>query len=403
MSTRSSRTTQTAEDEVVRPGSPPGASGDSGTSGDPGTSNASSDPGGRTGRLRTDRLHTTPFSLLDRSRTRQGHPEAEALRDTVALAQHAEALGYHRFWVSEHHSVPGVAGSAPTVLAAAVAAATSRIRVGTGGVMLPNHRPLVVAEQFGVLASLFPGRIDMGLGRSVGFTDGIRRALGTDKDAADDFAAQLAELTAYFTDGPRPHPQVHARPAEGLHVPAFVLATGAGADIAARAGLALVIGDLRGREAMRAAIDRYRAAFEPSPLWPRPYVIVSGTVAVAETREQARDLLLPEAWSMAYSRTHGVFPPLEPAESISAREPSLPPKQRDLYASALTGHIHGTEADVATQLDTLLTETAADEFLVTTSTYDRAGLLESYERLARVVGMAGAELPERAEIPGRAS
>ncbi|KWT59238.1 hypothetical protein ADL21_24985 [Streptomyces albus subsp. albus] len=332
----------------------------------------------------------TPFSILDRSRTRRGRPDAEALRDTIDLARHAEALGYHRFWVSEHHGVPGVAGSAPTVLAAAVASATSRIRVGTGGVMLPNHRPLVVAEQFGVLEALFPGRIDMGLGRSVGFTDGIRRALGTDKEAADSFASQLAELTAYFTDGPRAHPQVHARPAEGLRVPAFVLATGAGADIAARAGLALVIGDLRGREAMQAAIDRYRSTFEPSPLWPHPYVIVSGTVAVAETPEEAHRLLLPEAWSMAYSRTHGVFPPLEPADSITTREPDLPPKQRAFYESALTGHIYGTESEVAAQLDELLAQTGADEFLVTTSTYERAGLLESYERLARVVGAAEA-------------
>ncbi|MFH8349393.1 LLM class flavin-dependent oxidoreductase [Streptomyces sp. NPDC018045] len=338
-----------------------------------------------------------PFSVLDRSRTRQGHPEAEALRDTVGLARHAEALGYHRFWVSEHHSVPGVAGSAPTVLAAAVASATSRIRVGTGGVMLPNHRPLVVAEQFGVLEALFPGRIDMGLGRSVGFTDGIRRALGTDKAAADSFASQLAELTAYFTGGPRSHPQVHARPAEGLRVPAFVLATGAGADIAARAGLALVIADLRGRDAMRDAIERYRATFEPSPLWPHPYVIVSGTVAVAETSEAARRLLLPEAWSLAHSRTHGVFPPLEPAESITARAPALPPKQRASYEAALTGHIHGTESEVAAQLDTLLTQTTPDEFLVTTSTYDREALLESYERLAGVVGVRG-----RGErVPGR--
>ena len=118
----------------------------------------------------------------------------------MRLARHAERLGFHRFWVSEHHGVPGVAGSAPTVLAAAVAAATHTIRVGTGGVMLPNHRPLVVAEQFGVLESLFPGRIDMGLGRSVGFTDGVRRALGRDKDAADtaDFAGQLDELLGWF-------------------------------------------------------------------------------------------------------------------------------------------------------------------------------------------------------------
>lgn len=138
--------------------------------------------------------------MLDRSRIRQGHDAGEALRDTVALAREAERLGFHRFWVAEHHGVPGVAGSAPTVLAAAVAAATRTIRVGTGGVMLPNHRPLVVAEQFGVLESLFPGRIDMGLGRSVGFTDGVRRALGRDREdaEADDFAGQLEELLGWF-------------------------------------------------------------------------------------------------------------------------------------------------------------------------------------------------------------
>ncbi|HET6739493.1 MAG TPA: MsnO8 family LLM class oxidoreductase, partial [Kribbella sp.] len=121
---------------------------------------------------------SVPLSVLDRSRTRVGETEAETLRATVQVAQQVEELGYKRFWVSEHHSVPGVVGSAPTVLAAAVAAQTDRIRVGTGGVMLPNHQPLVVAEQFGVLESLFPGRIDMGLGRSVGFTNGVRRALG---------------------------------------------------------------------------------------------------------------------------------------------------------------------------------------------------------------------------------
>lgn len=142
-----------------------------------------------------------PFSVLDRSRTREGQDAPRALRDTVDFARRAEALGYHRFWVSEHHGVPGVAGSAPTVLAAAVAAATSDIRVGTGGVMLPNHQPLVVAEQFGVLESLFPGRIDMGLGRSVGFTDGIRKALGHDKRDAEDFPGQIAELLGYFSGG----------------------------------------------------------------------------------------------------------------------------------------------------------------------------------------------------------
>lgn len=311
----------------------------------------------------------------------------------MAFAREAERLGYHRFWVSEHHGVPGVAGSAPTVLAAAVAAATDRIRVGTGGVMLPNHRPLVVAEQFGVLASLFPGRIDMGLGRSVGFTDGVRRALGTGKEATADFGAQLAELTGWFTGTQTVHPGVHARPAEGLTVPAFVLATGAGADIAAEAGLALVIGEVRGRERMREAIERYRAAFRPSALWERPYVVVSTTVAVAATTEEARMLLLPEAWAMAYSRTRGVFPPLEPAEAVRAREAIMTPKERQFYEAALQDQLHGTEPEIRAALTDLFATTAADELLITTSTYDRAAQLDSYRRLARVAGLDGAAEP----------
>ncbi|MEU3512212.1 LLM class flavin-dependent oxidoreductase [Streptomyces longwoodensis] len=321
------------------------------------------------------------FSVLDRSRIREGRPPGEALRDTVRLAREVEALGYHRFWVAEHHGVPGVAGSAPTVLAAAVAGATARIRVGTGGVMLPNHRPLVVAEQFGVLESLFPGRIDMGLGRSVGFTDGVRRALGRDKEDAEDFAAQIEELLGWFR-GTSPT-GVHARPAEGLDVPPFVLAMGEGADVAARLGLPLVIGDLRGRDRMRRGIDRYRDAFRPSPWTTQPYVVVSGTVAVAPTPGAARRLLVPEAWSMAYSRTHGTFPPLPPAEEVERR--TMTDKERGLYESGLTGHIAGTPEQVAGELETLLKETEADEVLVTTSTHDREALLDSYRLLAAVV------------------
>ncbi|PWI13876.1 LLM class flavin-dependent oxidoreductase [Streptomyces sp. Act143] len=325
-------------------------------------------------------IAATRFSVLDRSRTREGHSNAEALRDTVRFAQQLEELGYHRFWVSEHHGVPGVAGSAPTVLAAAVAGATRRIRVGTGGVMLPNHRPLVVAEQFGVLESLFPGRIDMGLGRSVGFTDGVRKALGRGKDDADDFAAQLDELLGWFA-GTSPT-GVHARPAEGLTVPPFVLALGEGAAIAARAGLPMVIGDLRNREKMRHGIDHYRAHFRPSPWASEPYVVISGTIAVAATPEEARRLLVPEAWSMAHSRTRGTFPPLPPADRVV----SLPmtPKERGFYESGLTGHIAGTEDQVAHELETVLKETGAQEVLVTTSTYDRDALLDSYRRLASI-------------------
>ncbi|MBA2810701.1 LLM class flavin-dependent oxidoreductase [Streptomyces sp. KM273126] len=323
----------------------------------------------------------TRFSVLDRSRTREGHKAAEALRDTVGLARELEELGYHRIWVSEHHGVPGVAGSAPTVLAAAVAAATRRIRVGTGGVMLPNHQPFVVAEQFGVLESLFPGRIDMGLGRSVGFTDGVRRALGRDKSDADDFAGQLDELLGWFR-GTSPT-RAHARPAEGLAVPPFVLAMGEGADIAARAGLPMVIGDLRNREKMQRGIDHYRAAFRPSPWAREPYVVISGTVAVAATPEEARRLLLPEAWSMAYARTHGTFPPLPPAGEVENR--TMTDRERGFYESGLTGHIAGTEEQVAHELETVLKETGAQELLVTTSTYDREALLDSYRRLARII------------------
>ncbi|MFI2376787.1 LLM class flavin-dependent oxidoreductase [Streptomyces sp. NPDC018964] len=336
-------------------------------------------------------IRSTRFSVLDRSRIREGHTGPEALRDTVGLAREVERLGYHRFWVAEHHGVPGVAGSAPTVLAAAVAGATRTIRVGTGGVMLPNHRPLVVAEQFGVLESLFPGRVDMGLGRSVGFTDGVRRALGRGKDDAEDFAAQLDELLGWFR-GTSPT-GVHARPAEGLTVPPFVLAMGEGATIAARAGLPMVIGDLRDRDRMRRGIDHYRDRFRPSPWASEPYVVVSGTVAVAGTPEEARRLLVPEAWSMAYSRTHGSFPPLPPAERVEAL--SLSAKERGFYESGLSGQLAGTEDEVAHRLEEVLEETGAQEVLVTTSTHDREALLDSYRRLAAIAGLDGGTATRR--------
>ncbi|MEW1722446.1 LLM class flavin-dependent oxidoreductase [Streptomyces sp. NPDC093109] len=329
-------------------------------------------------------LATTRFSVLDRSPVRQGHDGPRALRDTVDLARRIEALGFHRFWVSEHHSVPGIAGSAPTVLAAAVAAATTTIRVGTGGVMLPNHRPLVVAEQFGVLEALFPGRIDMGLGRSVGFTDGIRAALGRDKRDADDFPGQLAELLGYFTGGPSSHPGVHAHPAEGLRVPAFVLATGEGARVAAEAGLPLVIAPVRGEDAMLRAIDAYRADFRPSVAGARPYVVVSGTVTVAATAEEARLLLLPEAWATVRSRTRGAFPPLVPPESVPPVA-EMTERERTLFEEAMRGRLYGTGEEVAAGLTGLLGRSGADEFLVTTSTYDRVALLDSYRRLAALV------------------
>lgn len=321
-----------------------------------------------------------PLSVLDRSSVRRGEDPASAVRHTVEFARRVEELGYHRFWVAEHHSVPGVAGSAPTVLASTIAASTSRIRVGTGGVMLPNHRPLVVAEQFGTLEALYPGRIDMGLGRSVGFTSGVRAALGADKKDADNFVQQLRDLLGYFAGASPTHRGVHALPAEGLRVPTFVLATGAGARTAAECGLALVISLVSGVDRMVEHVARYRERFRPSPLWERPYVVVSTAVAVADTPERARKLLLPEAWSLVYSRTRGVFPPLLPPDEL----PEPTDREAALLDEVLRGQLHGTPSTVRDDLAALVERTTADEVLVTLSTYDRGDLLDSYARLAEL-------------------
>ncbi|MEV6257642.1 LLM class flavin-dependent oxidoreductase [Nocardia sp. NPDC051911] len=339
----------------------------------------------------TSALSPVRFSVLDRSRVRRGQSHPAALRETVEFAQLAEQWGYHRFWVSEHHSVPGVAGSAPTVLAAAAAGATERIRIGTGGVMLPNHQPLVVAEQFGVLESLYPGRIDMGLGRSVGFTDGVRRALGHDKRDAEDFDAQLAELLGYFAEGRQ---GVHAWPAEGLRIPAFLLATGSGAERAARFGLPLVIAAVSGEDRMVEAIERYRALFRPAAVGAAPYVVVSASIVIADSAPEAHRLLLPEAWSGAYARTHGEFPPLIPPVEIEAR--TMTDRERRIFDEGLRGHLYGTEDEVAGRLERLVGRTGADEILVHTSTYDRDARLDSHRRLASLVGLSRVAVRDRA-------
>lgn len=327
------------------------------------------------------------LSVLDRSLTREGEHPGQALRETVRFAREVERLGYRRFWVSEHHAVPGIAGSAPTVLASAVAAATSRIRVGTGGVMLPNHQPLVVAEQFGVLESLFPGRIDMGLGRSVGFTDGVRKALHVGKDAAGGFSGQVGELLSYFAGtGP-----VRARPAEGLRVPAFVLAIGSGAGIAAEHGLPLVIGASRDESRTREAIDGYRAAFVPGAHGGSPYVVVAVNAAVAATREEAETLQVPEAWSMALSRTRGSFAPLVPAGEVLALE--MTAKERAAFDEARESPVRGTAEEVTAALAALVERTGADELLLTLNTYDPAERLASYRRLAEAAGTVSRRAP----------
>lgn len=302
------------------------------------------------------------LSLLDRSRTRAGEPDSAALRHTVDRARRAERLGYHRFWVAEHHAVPGIASGNPPVLMAAVAAATGRIRVGSGGIMLPNHQPLVVAEQVAMLAALHPGRIDLGIGRSPGFTEPVRRALraaGSD-DAA--FRAGLDELRSYL-DGTGP---VTARPRLDSAVPLFLLATGAGLTLAGELGLPVVAGGPVLDD--RAALDAYRARAGDAA-----HLVVSADILVGHP-----DLALPEAWALAAARTTGEFPPLEPPDP----DRWTTRRQRQVVESALARTIAGDEDTVAEGLDALVERTGADELLVSSSTWDTDALAESDAALA---------------------
>jgi luciferase family oxidoreductase group 1 len=318
------------------------------------------------------------LSLLDRSRTRAGEPDAAALRHTVERAQRAEWLGYHRFWVAEHHAVPGIASGSPPVLIAAVAARTERIRVGSGGVMLPNHQPLVVAEQFAMLDALFPGRIDLGVGRSLGFTAPVRTALRREAGAPDTFSADLDELRSYLeARGP-----VTSRPRLERPVPVFVLATGRGLAVAGDAGLPVVLGGpvLDGPD-VGAALDDYRARVRSAG--GRPYVVVSLDVLIADSPAAARELALPEAWALAAARTTGRFPALEPVDPDRV----LSDRQRAVVDDALGRTVHGDESTVADELEALFARTGADELLASTSTFDLDALRESDARLAKVLAV----------------
>ncbi|MFW6188730.1 MAG: MsnO8 family LLM class oxidoreductase [Actinomycetota bacterium] len=321
-----------------------------------------------------------PFSVLDLSPVPEGATVADALRNTLDLSRHAERWGYRRYWLAEHHNLPGIGSAATAVLIGQVAAATSTIRVGSGGIMLPNHQPLVVAEQIATLEALHPGRIDLGVGRSLGFTSAVRAALRSGRKDAEHFEEDVAELLAHLS-GTAP---VTARPRDRATTPVFVLATGAGADVAARSGLAVVLGGpaLSRAGAGRGApvLERYRALFRPSPWWPEPHVVVSANVAVAGTREAARRLLLPEAHALALSRTRGEFPSLAPADAAPAA--SLPPRAATLVEESLATSVHGTALDVEARLARLLADTRADELLVTGGAYDVEAQAESDRLLA---------------------
>ena len=309
---------------------------------------------------------------------RAGRPEAEGLTGSIDRAINAERLGYDRFWVAEHHAVPGIASGSPPVLLAAIGARTSRIRLGSGGVMLPHHQPLVVAEQFLMLEAMYPGRIDLGLGRSLGFTAPVREALRD--HGPDTFEDDLRALRAYL-DG---QAAVTARPRTAGRVPMYVLATGRGTVIAARLGLPAVIGGpILAEPRLDEALEAYRRDFRPSPGVDRPYVVVSLDVTVADDDATARELALPEAWAMARSRQTGEFPPLEPATDI--REQSWPAQVRDRVEASLDRAVAGSPQTVRRALEQLVERTRADELLASTSTYDREALFVSDAALRDLV------------------
>ncbi|WP_347056954.1 MsnO8 family LLM class oxidoreductase [Blastococcus sp. HT6-30] len=329
------------------------------------------------------------LSLLDRSRTRAGEPDTAALTGSVARAVHAERLGFDRFWVAEHHGVPGIAGAAPAVLLAAVAGRTTVIGLGSAGVMLPHHQPLVVAEQFVTLSAFAPGRVALGLGRSPGFTPPVRQAL---REGERDFAADLAELRGFLTG--TAEITVHPRPAGP--VPMHVLATGRGLEVAAQLGLPVVVGGpLLGvagdPEPGLAALAGYRRAFRPSAQQPEPRVAVSLDVLVADTAAEAADLLLPEAWAMARARTTGSFPALEPVAAVRAADRT--PRQQQYLEQTAAAAIAGTPAHVEARLAELLERTGAAELVASSSTFDRGALAASDAALATLFGRSAGPAP----------
>ena len=324
------------------------------------------------------------LSLLDRARTRAGEPDAAAVTGTLDRAGTAERLGYARFWVAEHHGVPGIAGAAPAVLLTALAGRTTTVRLGSAGGMLPHHQPLVVAEQFATLSALAPGRVDLGLGRSPGFTAPVRRAL---REHETDFAADLAELRGYLSGTA----EITLRPQPAGPVPMHVLATGRGLSVAAELGLPVIVGGpLLGVAgdpgAGLAALAGYRRAFRPSPQQPEPRVAISLDVLVADTAAEAADLLLPEAWAMARSRTTGVFGPLEPVAAVRAATRTS--RQQQYLEQTAASAIAGPPAQVESRLAELLERTGAAELVASSSTFDRAALAASDAALAGLFGRA---------------
>lgn len=322
------------------------------------------------------------YSLLDLSPIPEGGTAADALANSADLARHAEDLGFHRFWLAEHHNMPGIASAATAVVIGHVAAATRTIRVGAGGIMLPNHAPLMVAEQFGTLATLFPGRIDLGLGRAPG-TDGVTaRALRRHMAPEDSFPQDVLELIDYLGDAPD-NAAVRAIPGTGTHVPVWILGSSLyGAQLAAWAGLPYAFASHFAPGLLDQALAIYRQQFKPSKHLARPYAMIAAGVFAADTDDEARFLRTSQLLAFARLRTGRPGPLPRPRADISNE---IPPPVMAQVEAALSVSATGTPATVERQLKALLDRYQPDELMITAAIHDPAARKHSFTLAAEVL------------------
>ena len=321
-----------------------------------------------------------PFSVLDLSPILRGGDAGQALRNTLDLARHAERLGYRRYWLAEHHNMPGIASAATSVVIGHVAGGTSTIRVGSGGIMLPNHSPLVIAEQFGTLASLYPGRIDLGLGRAPGTDPRTTHALRRERsESADTFPRDVLELQGYFQPAV-PGQAVRAIPGAGLEVPLWLLGSSLfSAQLAAALGLPYAFAAHFAPDLLDQALEIYRDEFKASRALAAPYAMVGlGVYAAATDAEAAR--LFTSAQQQILNLRRGDPTPLNPPVDTMEGRWSTPEKA--MVESAQRETIVGAPETVRRKLDALVARTAANELILTAQIYDHAARVRSYEIVA---------------------
>ena len=326
-----------------------------------------------------------PLSVLDLAPIVEGGDAAQAFRNTRDLAVHAERLGYRRYWLAEHHGMPGVASAATAVVIAHVAQATRTIRVGAGGVMLPNHAPLVIAEQFGTLASLHPGRIDLGVGRAPGSDQATARALRRPPTAGDTFPQDVVELMGWFEPAGE-RQGVRAVPGAGLDVPIWILGSSTfGAKLAAALGLPFAFASHFAPAMLAPALDLYRSGFRPSARLERPHVMLGVNVIAAETDDEATLLLTSLQQAFVALRRGQPGPLPAPLEGFADR---LPPYERTMLDDVLAYSAIGTPPQVRERLAAIVARTGADELMVASQLFDHAARLRSYALLAGAWEMA---------------